>query len=271
MSTINAVNLKNPSSGSNNIVLNSDGSSTTGALTTTTITGTTITGTSVRGGITYRTSNLVYANSVGSISGTTLNVTSMTFGTIQIGQLLVGTGITAGTTITAFGTGTGGIGTYTVSTSQTVASNPIFTSGMQDLAVPSWAKRITLIFSGGVSTNGTSGILVQIGAGSIISSGYLGSSTGLSNAAAVSVVNSTSGFLINSGAAANALYGSLTIRLAAGNTWVANGVLGNSAAASSFLVGGSYTASGTVDRIRIVSTNGADIFDGGTIIITYES
>lgn len=60
----------------------------------------------------------------GSISGTTLNVTSVSSGTLAVGQTLasgsaVGSGIVAPyTTITALGTGSGGTGTYTVSTSQ---------------------------------------------------------------------------------------------------------------------------------------------------------
>jgi hypothetical protein len=62
---------------------------------------------------------------VGSISGSTLTVSSITAGTLAIGQLLeglAGTPIAAGTFITAFGTGTGGTGTYSVSVTQTVAS-----------------------------------------------------------------------------------------------------------------------------------------------------
>ncbi|NIF77439.1 right-handed parallel beta-helix repeat-containing protein [Paraburkholderia sp. Cy-641] len=58
----------------------------------------------------------------GSISGTTLTVTDVIIGNLVVGHTLFGTGVTAATTITALVTGTGGIGTYTVSTSQTVAS-----------------------------------------------------------------------------------------------------------------------------------------------------
>lgn len=58
----------------------------------------------------------------GSIAGTTLTVTSVTSGTLAIGQTLSDlTGeITAGTTITNLGSGTGGVGTYSLSQSQTV-------------------------------------------------------------------------------------------------------------------------------------------------------
>jgi hypothetical protein len=61
----------------------------------------------------------------GAIAGTTLTITVATSGALYIGSLLTGTGVTAGTTISAFVTGTGGVGTYTVSTSQTVSSTAI--------------------------------------------------------------------------------------------------------------------------------------------------
>ena len=60
----------------------------------------------------------------GSISGTTLTVTAVT-GTVALNQLLVASSVIPGTTITGFGTGTGGTGTYIVSNSQTVASGAI--------------------------------------------------------------------------------------------------------------------------------------------------
>ena len=61
----------------------------------------------------------------GSITGTTLTITSVTTTGLAVGSIISGTGITANTTITAFGTGTGGVGDYTVSVSQTVASTTI--------------------------------------------------------------------------------------------------------------------------------------------------
>ena len=61
----------------------------------------------------------------GSIAGTVFTVSAVTSGTIAVGQTLTGAGILPGTIVTALGTGTGGIGTYTVSLSQTVASETI--------------------------------------------------------------------------------------------------------------------------------------------------
>ena len=58
----------------------------------------------------------------GSITGTTLTVTSMDAGILQVGSVLEGTKVAVGTKITALGTGTGGVGTYTVNISQLVVS-----------------------------------------------------------------------------------------------------------------------------------------------------
>jgi hypothetical protein len=57
----------------------------------------------------------------GSISGTTLTVSSITSGGLSIGSTIFGAGVTTGTYITALGTGTGGIGTYTVNNAQSVS------------------------------------------------------------------------------------------------------------------------------------------------------
>jgi hypothetical protein len=55
----------------------------------------------------------------------------VTSGTIKVNQDISGTGITAGTTITAYGSGTGGAGTYTIDTSQTVAA-PVTINGLYE-------------------------------------------------------------------------------------------------------------------------------------------
>lgn len=69
------------------------------------------------------------ASFTGAISGTTLTVSAVGSGTLAVGQPVSGAGVTAGTVITALGTGTGGAGTYTVSVSQTVASEAMTTVG----------------------------------------------------------------------------------------------------------------------------------------------
>jgi len=64
-------------------------------------------------------------------SGTVLTVTAVTSGTITLGQTINGTNVTSGTTVTAYGTGAGGTGTYTVST----ASNTVTTQTITGTAL----------------------------------------------------------------------------------------------------------------------------------------
>jgi hypothetical protein len=71
---------------------------------------------------TWHISSPASAVFTGSTSGTTLTVTSVSSGTIAVGQSLFGVGVTSETVITGLGSGTGGTGTYTINLSQTVAS-----------------------------------------------------------------------------------------------------------------------------------------------------
>ncbi len=70
----------------------------------------------------------------GSIATTVLTVTAVTSGTLSVGQTISGSGITAGTKITALGTGLGGTGTYTVDTSQTASSTTVTASAAYSTA-----------------------------------------------------------------------------------------------------------------------------------------
>jgi hypothetical protein len=82
-----------------------------------------------------------YPNSAtftGSISTTTLTVTAMLSGDpITVGMWLGGANVGTAAYITAFGTGAGGVGTYTVSASQTAASATIVGAGNALLGDPS--------------------------------------------------------------------------------------------------------------------------------------
>ena len=79
---------------------------------------------------TWRISNPSNAKFNGSISGTTLTVTLMKSGAIAVGQQVLADGILPETVITALGTGTGGVGTYTVNRTQTLASEEINTAAV---------------------------------------------------------------------------------------------------------------------------------------------
>jgi hypothetical protein len=85
--------------------------------------------------------NQTEAVMTGSISGTTMTITSVLSGEpIVLGQYVGGTGgggVSAGTYVTAFVSGSGGTGTYTVNNSQTVTSTTLTLSGDNTLGDPS--------------------------------------------------------------------------------------------------------------------------------------
>jgi hypothetical protein len=138
-------------------------------------------------------------------------------------------------------------------------------------SIPSWVKRITVMFAG-VSTNGTSNILIQLGdSGGVEVTGYLGDGfTGAGGA--VDNLNYTSGFGIGRGnqAAASLSHGNFTIANLSGNTWTIFGAIGQSTSATMNLTAGSKELSATLDRVRITTVSGTETFDAGSINILYE-
>jgi hypothetical protein len=135
--------------------------------------------------------------------------------------------------------------------------------------IPSWVKKITLVFNG-VSTNGTSNPLVQIGSGAVQTTGYVGASSNLAGAALTSS-NYTTGFGIRvSDQAVAILSGALTLTLISSGVWIASGSFARSDTASTGVTGGSVTLSGTLDRLRLTTVNGTDTFDAGSVNILYE-
>jgi hypothetical protein len=134
--------------------------------------------------------------------------------------------------------------------------------------IPSWVKRITVMWNG-VSTNGSSSPLVQLGdSGGIETTGYGGSGSLI--ASTVTTQNFTAGFGERSQDAAAVRTGSWTITNVSGNIWVCAGVLGRSDAAITSVTGGTKTLSDTLTQIRITTVNGTDTFDAGSINILYE-
>ena len=139
-------------------------------------------------------------------------------------------------------------------------------------SIPSWVKRITVMFDG-VSTNSTSNLLIQIGSGSILTSGYGSSAiyTGTSSGGS----SSTAGFIITSAVGStNTLSGANTICLLGSNTYVSTGnLIYDSTSPVLFVMssaGVRASVGGAIDRIRITTVNGTDTFDAGSINILYE-
>jgi hypothetical protein len=64
----------------------------------------------------------------GDINGTVMTVTAVTSGKLYVGQYVTGAGITAGTKISGFSSGSGGVGTYIVDTSSASTGSITITS-----------------------------------------------------------------------------------------------------------------------------------------------
>jgi len=134
--------------------------------------------------------------------------------------------------------------------------------------LPSWVKRITVMLTG-VSTNGTSNLLIQLGySGGIENTGYTSAGGYIQNASASGVSTSTAGFIFNTASASNSIFGSITVCTIGSNIWVAQGLV--TAASVPFMMAGGKTTTGTLDRVRITTVNGTDTFDAGSINIMYE-
>ena len=135
--------------------------------------------------------------------------------------------------------------------------------------LPAGLKRITVIFNG-VSTNGTSNPLVQIGSGSIVTTGY----SAISRESTVTSAGGlyTTGFGIASASASNFLNGHVILTLISSNIWVSSQSIGFVQTTNGFVTvgGGNLSLSGVLDRVRITTVNGTDTFDAGSINILYE-
>jgi hypothetical protein len=126
----------------------------------------------------------------------------------------------------------------------------------------------------GVSTNGSSDYAIRIGdSGGIVATGYASASI---RHVGGSVNNgsqyTTSYGLNNPNGASSTFSGAFVLMSFGSNTWVANGVIGdsNGTSAATSTAGGTKTLSGTLDKVRITTVNGTDTFDAGSINIMYE-
>jgi hypothetical protein len=135
-------------------------------------------------------------------------------------------------------------------------------------SIPSWVKRVTVMFEG-VTTNGITSVLLQLGdSGGIESSGYLGSVNDGDSAA--QNAQFSNGFKDNTANASIVRHGQYTLSNITGNTWACVFQLGFSNSAAVRQGAGSVTLSDTLDRIRITTGNGTDTFDAGTINLLLE-
>lgn len=194
------------------------------------------------------------------------------------------TGVTAGSGLTGGGSSGSvtldvGAGTgITVNANDVALTNPMVIATTQNTtsgttidftSIPSGTKLIRVLLRG-VSTNGATDLLVQIGtSGGIVSTGYIstccycgepGGSTG--------ATSSTAGFNWLFGNANQIATGIVTIAHMGSNVWISSlsGKLNTTFAVAG---GGEVALGGTLDRVRLTSAGG-NTFDAGSVTIQYE-
>ena len=136
--------------------------------------------------------------------------------------------------------------------------------------IPSWAKRVTVMFRG-VSLNGTASPLVQLGdSGGFVTSGYTGVCALFIGTGANTFLSSGFPLYDNTPTAASEWFGLMTICLQTGNTWIGSSNAQCNGRFSTSFTNGFVSLSGVLDRVRITTTNGTDTFDAGTINVSWE-
>ena len=191
-------------------------------------------------------------------------------GAIQIGgsdAISISTGLN--TTFAGTVTASGGV-MYPLTSGTAIAS----TSGtaLDFTGIPSWAKRITVMFNG-VSTNGSSNILIQLGdSGGIETTGYLSYFGFVQSTSNINASSSSTGFGLWHGGSSDIHYIPIVLHLVSGNTWIQShaGAFWNGASTHMQSGSGNKTLSDTLDRVRITTVNGTDTFDAGSINILFE-
>jgi hypothetical protein len=137
--------------------------------------------------------------------------------------------------------------------------------------IPSWVKRVTVMFNN-VSLSGSASIRLQLGvSGTPETSGYLSGSSVITSIPSPTFQQSTAGIDMFGVIAQYAINGSLVFTTLGSNVWTFMGVTYNTNSTAYVQhTAGSKTLAGVLNMVRITSSNGTDTFDAGSINILYE-
>lgn len=195
------------------------------------------------------------------------------------GQITAATNVTIPLVVAGAITGTTTTGTLTaalgVSSFLTLMTALPSTSGtaVEFTGIPSGRKRIEFLLDG-VSHNGTSPVIIQIGGtGGFQGTGYASGGASIGNGPFVAALNGTNGFIIEGESATTSIRdGKVSLSLVdpATNAWVASYSIGRSDGAGVTLGGGSVTLASELDRIRMTTVTGTNTFDLGVVGVNHE-
>lgn len=137
-------------------------------------------------------------------------------------------------------------------------------------SIPSWVKRITVMFSEVTHSTGSTNIIVQLGdSGGVETTGYVATGLVATNGATSTSASSTAGFIIRSQTTTPLFSGIMVIANLSGNLWVSSHSGKNTASTAPF-GGGSKTLSDVLTQINITTSNGTDTFTAGSFNVLYE-
>lgn len=203
-------------------------------------------------------------NSASSFTATLPTATTTLVGTDATQTLTnktLGSGLVAGASLITSGT----------AVTLTTQTNVDFTG------IPSWVKRITLMFNAVSVSSTTPSLIYQLGYGAtptFENTGYLGN-VGQTNSGATVVfaTNISTAFIYINGlsTATNTVSGIVVLTNVSGNAWAVLGIVsrnGNEAVAYS--AGSKTISGGALTAIRITTSTGTDTYDSGSINILYE-
>ena len=138
-------------------------------------------------------------------------------------------------------------------------------------SLPSWVRRITVMFNG-VSTSGGAVKFIRIGTGGTpATTGYSGVGGVYYSTNSAGATSFTTALCCNDNTASSTLSGHAILTNISGNTWVGSLTMASPAGtAQMFNSTCTITLAGALDIVRITTSNGTDTFDAGTINIIYE-
>lgn len=197
-------------------------------------------------------------------------------GTFQEIRVPVGTHSSVPSNVVLAANGSGGFGFRTLTSSDVPASgltmgSPVAsTSGasIDFTGIGSSAKKVFVGLSG-VSTNGTSVIILQLGTSSGVEATGYGGGAG----SGATFANYTTGFGISDAQIAAAVFhGGFTLHLidSSTNTWACTNSNSRSDSANVSVGSGSKSLAAVLDRVRLTTVGGVNTFDAGKVNVVWE-
>jgi hypothetical protein len=177
------------------------------------------------------------------------------------GNVTIDANAISGTSVITLPVGSGTFPLMTLSTAVATTSG----TSINFTDIPSWAKKITVMFNG-VSTNGTSPVQIQLGTGgtpTYTTSGYL--SYVVYNGGASS---STTGLVTMGIGSGDTRSGQMILSTSGSNAWSEN--CGYAVGTNGGAGGGGITLAAALTAVRITTVNGTDTFDAGLVNILME-